>query len=418
MSQFDNTLSRGDNTFIKTKPDMLNNFYGTTDVFPYWVADMDFRVAEPITQEIQRLVDRGVFAYEFNEASTFQAMAKWYSTRHSLFLDENNFVQVPGVLSGIALLLRQFTEEGESILIHTPAYHQFANLISKANRKLVKSELFIDEVNELSDVVDNGYQIDFAAFERQILDENVKAMIFCNPHNPTGRVWSQAELEKVVEIAARYQVLIISDEIHSDIVYSGNHFISLASFSYENMITLIGSPAKTFGMHSISNGYTYTNNPSYLTKIKHEIGSMYLDHGNAITSYATIAAYEKGSAWLDEMLEYLEETQHWIRNFIANHIPQIRVFKPQGTYQIWFDFSGLELDEVSLQHLVFKQAKMGLTPGTWFGAQSPQYMRMNIATSRVNIIKSFELLKASIEQLGKDDLTTTQKSEEDTLSCC
>jgi len=418
MSQFENTLSRGDNTFIKTKPEMLNNFYGTTDIFPYWVADMDFQVAQPITQELDRLVKRGVFAYEFNEEGIFSAISHWYSTRHHIELSEKNFVQVPGVLSGIALLLRQFTQAGDAVLIHTPAYHQFANLINKADRKLVKSELIINDVNELSDVDGNGYQIDFEQFERQIQAENVKAIIFCNPHNPTGRVWSQAELELLVAIAARHQVLIISDEMHSDIIFSDSKFSSLASFDYENIITLIGSPAKTFGMHSISNGYVYTNNQSLLSTIKHEVSGMYLDHGNAFTSFATIAAYEKGAAWLDEMLVYLEETQAWIQNFIADNIPQIRVFKPEGTYQVWFDFSGLGLDEETLKSLVFKQAKMGLTPGIWFGAKSPQYMRMNIATSRLNIVKSFELLKSAVAAIGTFEPVKKEAKEDNTSGCC
>ncbi|WP_285163308.1 MalY/PatB family protein [Shewanella goraebulensis] len=390
MTQFNSASQFAENNFIKSKPEMLNNFYGTTDVFPYWVADMDFSVAEPISNELSRLVERGVYSYEFNEQAVFSAISNWHAKRHDISLNPENFVQVPGVLSGIALLLRELTNEGDAVLIHTPAYHQFANLITKADRKVVKNELVI---------ADDKYQIDFDAFEAQIKRQNVKAMIFCNPHNPTGRVWTQSELAKVVEIAKRHNVMIISDEIHSDIIFKGHQFTSLTSFDYDNVVTLIGSPAKTFGMHSISNGYIYTNNATMLTGIKKLIGALYLDHGNALTTFATIAAYEKGAEWVDEMLAYLEQTVSWITEFAAQHIPQLKVYKPEGTYQIWFDFSALGLSEQRLKEVVFKQAKMGLTPGNWFGAQSPQFMRMNIATSRENICASFELLKAALEQV-------------------
>lgn len=383
MTAFKSTSNYGDNAFIKSKPQMLMNMYNTTDVFPYWVADMDFQIAEPITHELNRLVERGVYSYEFHEQAVFEALSKWYAKRHGLNLSADKFVQVPGVLSGIALLLRQFTNEGDGVLIHTPAYHQFSNLVNKAGREVVKSPLVNDG---------QSYQIDFEGMEQQIVDHQVKTMIFCNPHNPTGRVWTPKEIEHVIEIAKRHDVLIISDEIHSDIIFEGHAFTSLTSFDYDKVITLIGSPAKTFGMHSISNGYVYTNNEALFEAFKANVAAMYLDHGNALTTFATIAAFEKGEEWLDGMLVYLQETVKWITEFAEKRIPQLKVFQPQGTYQVWFDFSALGFSKEKLKNTVFEQAGMGLTPGGWFGAESYHFMRMNIATSRDNIEKSFEAL--------------------------
>ena len=285
MTAFKSTSNYGDNAFIKSKPQMLMNMYNTTDVFPYWVADMDFQIAEPITHELNRLVERGVYSYEFHEQAVFEALSKWYAKRHGLNLSADKFVQVPGVLSGIALLLRQFTNEGDGVLIHTPAYHQFSNLVNKAGREVVKSPLVNDG---------QSYQIDFEGMEQQIVDHQVKTMIFCNPHNPTGRVWTAQEIEQVVEIAKRHDVLVISDEIHLDIIFEGHAFTSLTSFDYDKVITLIVSPAKTFGMHSISNGYVYTNNEALFKAFKANAAAMYLDHGNALTTFATIVAFEKG----------------------------------------------------------------------------------------------------------------------------
>lgn len=388
MTAFKSTSNYGDNAFIKSKPQMLMNMYNTTDVFPYWVADMDFQIAEPITHELNRLVERGVYSYEFHEQAVFEALSKWYAKRHGLNLSADKFVQVPGVLSGIALLLRQFTNEGDGVLIHTPAYHQFSNLVNKAGREVVKSPLVNDG---------QSYQIDFEGMEQQIVDHQVKTMIFCNPHNPTGRVWTAQEIEQVVEIAKRHDVLIISDEIHSDIIFEGHTFTSLTSFDYDKVITLIGSPAKTFGMHSISNGYVYTNNEALFEAFKANVAAMYLDHGNALTTFATIAAFEKGEEWLEGMLVYLQETVKWITEFAEKRIPQLKVFQPQGTYQVWFDFSALGFSKEKLKNTVFEQAGMGLTPGGWFGADSYHFMRMNIATSRDNIEKSFEALANAID---------------------
>ena len=388
MTAFKSTSNYGDNAFIKSKPQMLMNMYNTTDVFPYWVADMDFQIAEPITHELNRLVERGVYSYEFHEQAVFEALSKWYAKRHGLNLSADKFVQVPGVLSGIALLLRQFTNEGDGVLIHTPAYHQFSNLVNKAGREVVKSPLVNDG---------QSYRIDFEGMEQQIVDHQVKTMIFCNPHNPTGRVWTAQEIEQVVEIAKRHDVLIISDEMHSDIIFEGHTFTSLTSFDYDKVITLIGSPAKTFGMHSISNGYVYTNNEALFEAFKANVAAMYLDHGNALTTFATIAAFEKGEEWLDGMLVYLQETLKWITEFAEKRIPQLKVFQPQGTYQVWFDFSALGFSKEKLKNTVFEQAGMGLTPGGWFGAESYHFMRMNIATSRDNIEKSFEALANAID---------------------
>lgn len=410
MSAFKSTASQASNLFVKHKPQMLESFYGTSDVFPYWVADTDFQVASPISDALASTVERATYSYEFNEKGVFSAIANWFDKRHQVSLSADNFVQVPGVLSGIALLLREFTEKGDGVLIHTPAYHQFANLVNKAERTVVSNKLVSDN---------QSYSIDFDSMEAQIEQHNVKAMIFCNPHNPTGRVWSKQELDKVVEIAERHQVLIIADEIHSDIIYQGHRFHSLTQYDYQNIVTLIGSPAKTFGMHSIANGYIYIDNDELRSAIKSTVAAMYLDHGNALTMYATIAAYTQGEEWLDGMLDYLEGSVKWIAKFLADNMPQVVMYQPEGTYQIWFDFSAYNLPQTVLNDLVFKQAKMGLTPGGWFGAKNHNFMRINIATDRANIERSFELLKQAFENADFEALSGSScDTAESKGSCC
>ena len=393
------------NSFIRNNHSMLTSIFGTDDVTPFWVADMDFTIANPIKAELQRLVDRGQFAYEFNSQGIFQAISRWYQRRHDLNLDEENFVQVTGVLTGIALLIRELTEEGDSVLIQTPSYHQFPKVITSAGRDVVKSPLSI---------IDGNYVMDFDDLEVKLSEPTTKVMILCNPHNPTGRVWRHEELDKVLEIADRHNVTIISDEIHSDIIHSGYKFVSLMSLGAKNHVALIGSPSKTFGMQSISNGYIYTENSRILTSMRKLTESLYLDHGNAFTTFATIAAFEKGEEWLDELLQYLQGNIDWIKQFLVANLPLVKMFPVEGTYQIWFDFSATGLTDDSLLK-VFSDAGFGASPGTWFGGESKAFARMNFANARQDIIEAFERLKIALETNSQTAVSTTRATNK---SCC
>lgn len=377
------------NKFIKHDSNMLSQIYGSDDVTPYWIADMEFPIASPITQAMQHLVSRETYSYEFDSETVFKEISAWNKKRHGLDLDPKQFVQVPGVLSAIALLIREFTEKGDGVLIQTPVYHQFRRLIESAGRIAVSNTLKIE---------DGRYVMDFEAFENQLQNENVKMVLLCNPHNPVGRVWSKEELAKMVEIAEKTQTLIVSDEVHGDIVFDGAEFTSIASFDYENTITIIGSPAKNFGLNSISNGYIYTANSELKDAIKATVASMSLDHGNAFTTYATIAAYQHGEEWFNQFIEYTQSNRDWIMNFMAEHMPQVTVFKPEGTNQIWFDFTGLNLESDALKALLVNDAKMALTPGTWFGEPDTNFYRMNFAAPLDQIQASMTLLKGALNK--------------------
>ncbi len=390
MFKVTSSTSATQNNFIKHDSAMLNQFYGTNDVVPYWVADMDFPIANPITQELQRLVDREVYAYEFDSSRVFSAIARWNETAHNLSLDPNHFVQVPGVLSAIALLIREFTQQGDGVLIQTPVYHQFRRLIESAGRVVAGNSLKIE---------DGHYTIDFDDFEQQLKQGNAKMVLLCNPHNPVGRVWTRSELQTMVDIARPYDVIIVSDEIHADIVFDAHTFTSIVSLGYEKAVSIIGSPAKNFGLNSIANGYIYTDNDTLYQQIKSTVSSLAIDHGNALTTYATIAAYEKGREWFEGYLQYTQSTVHWIAEFVASSLPEITMYKPEGTNQIWFDFSKLQLAPDALKSLLVNEAKMGLTPGAWFGETNPNYYRMNIAVDRAQIQASFARLHTAIKSL-------------------
>lgn len=376
-----------DHKFIKQDKQMLKQIYGTTDVTPYWIADMDFPIAAPISAAMQHLIDRETYSYEFDSQTVFEAIAQWNKSRHQLVLDADNFVQVPGVLSAIALLIREFSNKGEGVLIQTPVYHQFRRLIESAERKVISNPLKIHE---------GRYEMDFEDYEQKLSSGEVKIVLLCHPHNPVGRVWHQQELQRLVAIAKKYQVMIISDEIHADIVFDDLPFTSMASLGYDNSLTIIGSPAKNFGLNSISNGYIYSDNPLLRDKIKATVSSLSLDHGNAFTTYATLAAYQQGQAWFDGYLRYTEQVRNWIITFMNEQLPQVTLFVPEGTNQIWFDFTGVGLAADTLKTRLSHQAKMALTPGSWFGETNPQYYRMNFASPLAQIQSSMALLKLAL----------------------
>ncbi|WP_282606098.1 MalY/PatB family protein [Pelagibius sp. Alg239-R121] len=409
MSNFDQSNKDVENTFVRYSESMLNDIFGTTDVTPFWVADMDFTVANPIKAELQRITDRAQFAYEFNSDAVFAAITGWYQRRHDLTLDAAKFVQVPGVLTGIALLIRELTKKGDGVLFQAPAYHQFNKVIVSAGRKAVKSPLKI---------VDGRYEMDFDDLNTNLSADDVNAMILCNPHNPVGRVWTREEMEKVAEIANKHGVTIISDEIHSDIIYPGHTFTSLMSVDAQNHVALIGSPAKTFGMQSISNGYIYTENAELYDTMYGVSDSMYLGHGNTFTTFATIAAFDKGAQWVDELLIYLKDSIDWIENFLKEELPEVKMYPVEGTYQIWFDFSetGFSGDDLKQK---YAEAGFGFSPGTWFDQNAVDFARMNIAAPRADIQGAFKRLKAVFENSTDGIRSTPVKAEAKTKqSCC
>ncbi|MBE1292503.1 MAG: aminotransferase class I/II-fold pyridoxal phosphate-dependent enzyme [Rhodobacteraceae bacterium] len=391
MTQFDTAPAKTGDTFVRHNPNYLNMIFGTTAVTPMWVADMDLPIASPIQDALRYVADRGQFAYEFNSEGIFEAISAWFMRRHDLVLNPKNFVPFPGVLTAIALLVRELSDKGDGVLIQVPAYHQFKKVIGTAGRKVVSSPL-----------INTGgrYSMDFEDLEAKLAPETVKLMILCNPHNPVGRVWTSEELKKIVEIAERNGVTIISDEIHSDILYGDHRFTSLSALDNKRHVSVIGSPAKTFGMQSISNGYVYTENEDILKRMKHVEDSMYLGHGNAFTNFATIAAYEKGDEWVDAFLSYMQGTIDWVSEFLTNELPTISMSPVEGTYQIWLDCSdtGLEGDELKAK---LGESGFGATPGTWFDDEATQFIRINIAAPRSDIESAFKRFKVVLDQSAK-----------------
>lgn len=386
MSMFDTAPAKTGDTFVRHNPNYLKMFYGTDQVTPFWVADMDLPIADPIKDALTYVAERGQFAYEFNSDGIFAAITGWFARRHDLILNPKNFVPFPGVLTAISLLIHELSDEGDGVVMQVPAYHQFGKIITSSGREAVKSALINDG---------GQYRMDFADLEAKMAPENVKLMLLCNPHNPVGRVWTADELARVVEIADRHNVTLISDEIHADITYGDHRFTSLSSLDNQRHVSVLGSPAKTFGMQSISNGYIYTENEDILTRMKHIEDSMYLGHGNAFTTFATIAAYEKGDAWVDDLLAYLQGTIDWMSEFLAQDLPSVKMTPVEGTYQVWLDCTGTGLAGDALKAKL-GEAGFGATPGTWFDETATQFIRVNIAAPRADIQDAIKRFRAAL----------------------
>lgn len=387
MTNFDNTPLDIENHFHKNNPQLLEKLFGNPNVQSFWIADMDFQIAPAISQEIQRISQRGVYAYEFNGPMVFDAIAQWNNKRHKLHLNSQHFVPVNGVLTGISLLIQELTQKGDGVIIQTPVYHKFADIINSTNRKIIENPL---------QLVNGKYQMDLKDFEQKCQLSHAKLMILCNPHNPIGRVWTKEELSQLIDIANKYDIQIISDEIHSEIVYPGHTFHSILSFDSTNHIALIGSPAKTFGMQSFANGYIYIPNDTIRQQMLHKAETLFLNHGNILTNYATIAAYNHGEEWLEDLLVYLKQTIEWIDDFLKKELPNVRLIQPEGTYQIWLDFSDLNLSNKKLNDLLVNKAQIALAPGLWFGKNGRGFMRMNIASPLFKIQKAFKAISQAI----------------------
>jgi len=378
MEFFNPIVHRSEIDFVKVNQSGYGHLYQSKNVYPFWIADMDFKVAEPIRSAIHKMADRGVFAYEYNNSKLYGSISSWFQKRHDLFLSPENFVQINGVLTGIALLLRLFSEKRDGVIINGPVYHMFPHMIRANQRRVVDSPLIHNELGEFS--------FDYDQLEKDMAVPENKIFLLCNPHNPVGRVWTRFELEQIKVLAQKHNVLVISDEVHADILYGNSKFTSYADVDREGSIVLLGSPAKTFGLQSVATGHIYTEHPSYLRRIRSEAEALFIHHGNAITYYMTLAAYNEGEIWLNELLEYLQITIDQVRDLLVKHLPEVKLTPLEGTYQMWMDFSGMNLTEDELKHWIYDKAEMGLAPGKQFGAQYEHWFRLNFATDRSVII--------------------------------
>lgn len=382
ISFFDTVYDRRDTGSIK-----YNGLSQNT--IPMWIADMDFRSPPAVTTALQSVVQHGIYGYGDTDEEYDLLIADWYYRRLGLKIATEQILKVPGVMFGVAAAIRAVTEPDEAVLIFQPVYYPFAKIIANNHRRLVVSELRMK---------DGKYEIDFDDFEDKLKNNNVKALLFCSPHNPVGRVWSKEELCKIGQICLKQGVYIISDEIHSDFIYPGYKHIPFAALSEEvaDITVTCVSPTKTFNLAGLQVANVVVKNKALRTRIKRECVANGYSHLNIMAVAAAKAAYKEGEEWLDCLLEYLQGNIALLSSAFSEQ-KAVTALNTEGTYLVWLDCRKLELSPSELDDLFLNKAGVLLHNGSTFGAGGSGFMRMNIACPRSVLEKAIQKITSAVD---------------------
>lgn len=358
------------------------------DILPLWVADMDFRSPDSVVEALKKAVDHGIFGYSRADESYFDAVAAWYQKRHHLTLQPEWMTCTPGIVFALSIAVRAFTQEGDAVLIQPPVYHPFSRAILRNKRTLVENPLVLK---------DGHYEMDLEELEQKVLDEHVKLMILCNPHNPVGRVWTREELTALADICLRHHVYVISDEIHGDFVWQGHEQTPYASISEEACLhsMMCTAPSKTFNLAGMATSNLFIPDPDMRRKFRSELLDVGQENMNRLGLFACRAAYEGGGEWLDQLIGYLAGNLALVRDFCKNRVPQIQLVEPEGTYLAWLDCRELGMTDDELMAFFSNEAKVWLDPGTHSGEQGSGFMRFNLGSSRSVIAQALDQIEAA-----------------------
>ena len=371
---FDTVVNRKNTNAIKY--DLAKKRGKPEDAVSLWIADMDFPTAPCIQKAVAEKAAHGIWGYSRPDNRYYDALKKWYKERHNFEVQNEWVVNTPGVCFALATAIKAFTNEGESVLIQKPVYYPFFNIINSLQRKVVNSSLILKN---------NHYEIDFDDFERKIVQENVKMFILCSPHNPGGRVWTKQELQKISEICLAHNVLVVSDEIHSDITFGSNvHTVygSLSEQALKNSI-ICTAPSKSFNLAGLQFSNIFIADEKLRKAFSEELEKTGYDEPSVFGIVAATAAYSEGADWFDSVKSYIWENILFAKNYIEENAPQIKVLVPEGTYLLWLDFSKTGLSDSEINDRVLNKAKVWLDSGSMFGKEGEKFQRINCATPRI-----------------------------------
>lgn len=369
---FDKVIDRHGSGAIKV--DSLEERYGRPDLIAAWVADMDFATPSFIIDALKKRLEHPIFGYTAEPADYRPAIIDWERNLHGWEIDPEWLSYIPGIVKGIGMVLNVFTKPGDDVVIMPPVYHPFRLVPEGNGRKVVNIPMIEDE--------NHRYHVDYAAFEK--LDTKGGVLIFSNPHNPSGRMWSKEELQKVAEISRKKNLLVISDEIHADMALWGNKHIPFATVSddaAQNSITFC-APSKTFNIPGIVSSFSVVPNKEIRERF---YGWMEASEFNAppmMSPIATIAAYRKGDEWRKEMLAYIEDNIRFVEDYCEKNIPGVRALRPEASFLVWLDCRELGLSHDELIDLFVNKARVALNDGAMFGKEGDGLMRLNVASPR------------------------------------
>lgn len=387
---FEQAIGR-ENTHTE-KYDLRRKLFGTEDVLPMWVADMDLPTPPFIIEALQQRLEHPILGYPHTPDSVYQAIIDWQN-QYGVEVNKSDIVFTHNVANGFMMAVGAYTQPNDAVMLMPPVYPPFFNAISRHHCQIVEAPLALQ---------DNRYAIDFKAMEQKIKAFHVKLLLFCHPQNPSGRVWTKDELMQLADICVRHQVIIVSDEIHADLTFPPNQHTPLAALEHpvrEQTITLT-SPGKTFNLGGLQIGYALINNP--------KLRKIYLDYNKAHAVYdlnlfgqiAIEAAYsQQGKAWRAKLLQHFADNIAMLDRFISEHLPKVKVMKPEASYLVWLDFRSMFDNQKALKKWLIEEAKLGLNDGESFGGESRAgtgFMRINIAVSKESMQQALSQIKDAL----------------------
>ena len=362
------------------------------DILPLWVADMDFPTAPAIRDRLAEVAAYGIYGYSDGKGDYFAAIDAWYTKHFGWSVQRDWVIYTPGVVFALSAAVRAFTAPGDSVLIQQPVYYPFTEVVTDNDRVVVNSSLVS---------VNGRYQMDLDDFEKKIIDNHVRLFLLCSPHNPVGRVWMKEELLAVGEICKKHDVTIVSDEIHSDFVWEGHTHHVLVSLSDDLAARTVvcTAPTKTFNLAGLQISNIIIPNEQLRNRFKHAVGQAGYSQGNLMGLEACKTAYTKGEDWYEALKVYLQENIAFVREYFSEHLPQLRMIEPEGTYLLWIDCRELGLSVDALEELIVHKAGLWLDSGAIFGVDGEGFQRINVACPRVTLQKALERLERAIVNL-------------------
>ncbi|MEA4966383.1 MAG: PatB family C-S lyase [Oscillospiraceae bacterium] len=374
-----------------SKFDGLIAQFGTEDIQPLWIADMDFPVAQEITDAIRKRAEHPVYGYNTVPAGYYESFAAWQKKHTGWEVDTEWICHTPGVLTALSTAILAFTEKNDSILIQPPVYFPFSSTIEALGRNVLNNQL---------NYKDGYFTIDFDDLERKA--KQASLFVFCSPHNPSGRVWTKEELERIESICRKNNLMVFSDEIHSDIVYPPNKhsvFADLSAWSKENCIVAM-APSKTFNIAGLEASYISIPNQEKRKKYQYLLRfGLHVANGNTFGIAAAQAAYEHGERWYGQLLDYLNDNREYLDRALQENVPQVRLVKSEATYILFLDMTALGMNTEELKDFVLHKVRAALNIGATFGPGGEGFMRINIATQRANLEKFVERLRNEVLRL-------------------
>lgn len=365
------------------------------DVLPFWVADMDFSIAQEIENALVKRCQHGIFGYSEATDGYFVALQNWYLKHFNWQVQRPWLIKTPGVVFALAMAVKAFTEPGDGVLVQQPVYYPFTEVIRDNGREIVNSPLVLK---------DGHYEIDFADLEQKLANPKVKLMFLCSPHNPVGRVWTKTELRQVGDLCLKYNVITVSDEIHSDFVWGDNVHTPFATLGkeYEQNCIVCTAPSKTFNLAGLQVSNIFIPNQKLRRAFRKQIDAAGYSQLNTLGLVACQAAYTYGEEWLTQVKAYIRSNITFVDDYLKQNLPQIKMLPNEGTYLVWLDCSALGMTADEREQWLWHEAKLWLDGGGIFGKEGEAFERINVACPRATLLQGLEQLKAAVEGLKKD----------------